>query len=103
MGKLLPKPIKPKTSKSEAAGAAAVKLRLKGMLPIPDAADYLGIHKYTLKEHVLKGFAEAFKVGSRHYLNEDELRRLRALIAKYGSLSQASKDPDTNNWPTNQW
>jgi excisionase family DNA binding protein len=97
MARLLDKPIRPKVSKAEAAGRALTKLRYNGSLPVPYAADYLGVHKYTLREFIDKGFIDSLKVGSRLYIEEAELMRVKVLIDKFGSLAKAYKESSNEN------
>ena len=92
MARLLPEPIKPKVSKAEAAGAALSKLRLAGRLTIPWAAAYLQVHKYTVREFIDKGFIQVLVIGDRGYIEEDELRRVKGLMDKWGSLAKAYKE-----------
>lgn len=91
MVRLLRKPKKPKLSKADAAGAAAMTLRLHGSLTIPLAADYLQVHKYTVREFVGKGLIRSIQVGSIHRIAEDELRRVKQLLGEHGSLAKAYK------------
>jgi hypothetical protein len=91
MARLLPKPRKPKVSKSEAAGEAGTKLKLNGTLMVPQAALFLGVHKYTLREFIAKGLINPLVVGARQYLDEQELVRVKRLLAEHGSLAKAYK------------
>ena len=65
-------------------------LQKQGYLSIAKSADYLGIHAYTLREHIASGFVIPFDMGSRQYLDETALERLRDLLEEYGSLARAA-------------
>jgi hypothetical protein len=94
MARLLPKDrrSKQKLSFSEAMGRAETKLKRKSVLGVVESADLLGIHKYTLREYIDKGLVSTVYIGSRHYLDEPELRRLQRLLADYGSLAKAFRE-----------
>lgn len=94
MARLLKEPIPYKASKAELAGAARMKLRLKGMLNTKDAGGYLMLHPYTVREFIQNGFIDTLLIGARHYLEEDELLRLKGLLDTYGSLARAKKAAD---------
>ena len=91
MARLLRKPKKVKASSSELAGKALTKLRLEGSLTIPKAAEFLQLHKVTVREFVQKGFIESFRVGSRDRIDEMELIRIKNLLREHGSLAKAMK------------
>lgn len=90
MARLLKKPVKQKVSKPEAKGTAMKLLQEKGYLSIAKSADYLGIHAYTLREHIASGFIIPFDMGSRQYLDESALGRLKDLLEEHGSLARAA-------------
>lgn len=89
MARLLPRAIRPKVSKPEAMGNAGTKLRMQGSLSIPQAADFLGTHKYTVREFIDKGLIDTFAIGSRLRIDEAELVRVKRLINEHGSLAKA--------------
>lgn len=88
----LTSPRKPKVSKAEAMGIASKDLLKAGSLSIPKAADFLGIHKYTLREYIEGDLVESFVIGSRNRVAEDELLRLKRLIEEHGSLTTAFRN-----------
>lgn len=100
MARLLKKPVKQRLSKADAAGVAYMKLQMQGSLTIPVAADYLGVHKYTLREYVDEGLIASFVVGNRHRIAEDTLRRVKQLLVEHGSLAKAFKQtpPDGDEY-----
>lgn len=91
MARLLNKPIKHKVSKFEAKGNARQDLQKTGYLGITRAAHYLGIHPYTLREHIAHGWIEPFMLGKRQYLDSEALETLADLLQKHGSLAAAQK------------
>ena len=88
MARLLRKPQKIRASKAELAGKAYAELRLKGSLTIPKAAEYLKLHKYTVRDFVQNGFIDSFTVGKIARIDEDELRRVQGLLQVHGSLAK---------------
>jgi hypothetical protein len=100
MPRLLNKPIKQRPSKAEAAGKALTKLKMNGSLGVVDAAAFLCVHKYTLREHISSGKVATITIGKRKYLEENELYRLKELIGEFGSLGSAFRNKsqkDTDN------
>lgn len=89
MVRLLRAPSSPKISKAEAAGLATMKLEEEGRLGVIDSAAYLFLHKYTIRDYINNGFIQAWLIGSRYYIEQEELERLKALIEVYGSLAKA--------------
>jgi hypothetical protein len=64
-----------KPSKSEARGIALKQMALLGRTTIPYAAAFIGVHRYTLREYIDRGYLLPIYVGKRPWLTREELIR----------------------------
>lgn len=78
-----------KPSQAEAAGKAFAVLEKQGYLNVPKLADLLSLHKYTVKEYIDKGLIQSFVITNRHYVDIEEVERIRGLLEAHGSLANA--------------
>lgn len=64
-------------SKAELAGDAYALMQQGNRVPLRLAAAYLGLHHYTVLNHIEKGYVDAHRIGNRWYFNPDELERFK--------------------------
>lgn len=64
-------------SEAEHRGDALRQLQALGRVSVPNAAVLLGIHPYTLREYIQRGYVDTFLIGKRHWVTKDELEHYR--------------------------
>lgn len=64
-----------KMSKPERRGIALKRLESEHRVNTTDCASILNLHPYTVRDYITAGYLEAFQIGSRMYVTEDEIDR----------------------------
>jgi len=64
-------------SEAEHRGDALRQLQALGRVSVPNAAVLMGIHPYTLREYIERGYIQTIPIGKRHWVTEEEIEHYR--------------------------